>query len=307
MEKDFSFASATGQGDIRVRVWQPEDKPRAVLQITHGMAEHIDRYDDFAQYLAHNGVLVAGQDIAGHGKSIAPEGGIPGYFGEGDGWSANIADMRTLYNTIKAEYPDAPYILMGHSMGSFLARTYASRHGEDMDAFIFSGTAGKNPAVPIAKLIAKSEIKKHGGTTPSETLNGLSFGAYNNAFKPNRTGFDWLSRDAENVDKYVADPLCGFVFTAKAFSDLFNGLTEIQQSDWASKVPDRPILLISGTDDPVGGKNASGVRQVADKLIRTGHTVELNLYEQARHELLNETIKEQVYADLLDFINRQAV
>ncbi len=302
MLNDFTIPSETKQCDLYVRVWNPSQEPRAVLQIVHGMAEYIDRYDDFANFMTDNGILVVGNDIAGHGKSIAKDGTL-GYFGEKDGWSNITKDVRKVRNAVKEQYPNIPYVLLGHSMGSFVARTYAGRWGEDMDAFVFSGTAGKNGALPVAKLIAKAEIKSKGAKHPSEKLNALSFGAYNAAFKPNRTEFDWLCRDDRIVDKYVADPLCGFVFTAAAFKDLFDGLTEIQDIAWAKRVPIKPVLFIAGSKDPVGGRDANGVHQVADMLSTTGHEVTVNIYEGARHEVLNELNRLNVYADVLAFMN----
>ena len=294
------FPSATGLCDIRYRMWVPED-PHAALQITHGMAEHIDRYDEFASFLAENGVLVYGNDIVSHGKSIAP--GVPkGYFGEKNGWDAVVQDMRTMRDLVKKDYLDIPFILMGHSLGSFLARTYAGRDGNDFDAYIFSGTAGANPVLAIGKLIAKSEIKKTGGKQPSITLFNMSFGSYNNAFKPNRTVNDWLSRDEARVDAYVADDNCGFPFTAHAMYDVFTGLTEISNEKWAKRVPKRPILIFSGCMDPVGGKG-KGPKQVHQWLVKTGHEAELKLYEGARHEMLNEINRTEVYHDVLLFIN----
>lgn len=294
------FPSATGLCDIRYRMWIPEE-PHAAVQIAHGMAEHIDRYDAFASFLAENGVLVFGNDHAGHGKSIKSDGKL-GFFGKQNGWDALVQDMRTLHDAVKSAYPALPYILFGHSMGSFLARTYAGRDGKDFDAFIFSGTAGKNPAIGIAKLIAKHNIKKNGGDQIDMMLYNMSFGSYNKAFRPNRTEVDWLSRDEAMVDKYVADPLCGFPFTSSAMLDLFNGLTEIGSREWAQRVPDRPILLMSGAKDPVGG-NGKGVKQVFGWLNQTGHKTECKLYEGGRHEMLNETNREEVYNDVLLFIN----
>ena len=299
-QREKKFPSATGLCDIRYRMWIPED-PHAALQITHGMAEHIDRYDEFASFLAENGVLVYGNDIASHGKSIAP--GMPkGYFGEKNGWDAIVQDMRTLRDLVKNDYPGIPFILLGHSMGSFLARTYAGRDGQDFDAFIFSGTAGSNPVLGIAKLIAKREIKKTGGKEPSITLFRMSFGSYNKAFQPNRTVNDWLSRDESKVDQYVADENCGYPFTAYAMYDLFTGLTEISNEKWAARVPKRPILMISGAKDPVGGAG-KGVKQVYGWLKKTGHAAELKLYEDGRHEMLNEINRKDVYNDILLFVD----
>lgn len=294
------FPSATGLCDIRYRMWIPEE-PRAAVQIAHGMAEHIDRYDAFATFLAENGVLVFGNDHAGHGKSLKPDG-KPGFFGKQNGWDALVQDMRTLRDAVKSEYPALPYILFGHSMGSFLARTYAGRDGKDFDAFVFSGTAGKNPAIGIAKLIAKHNIQKTGGDQIDMMLYNMSFGSYNKAFRPNRTEVDWLSRDDAQVDKYVADALCGFPFTSCAMLDLFNGLSEISSVDWAKRVPDRPILLLSGAMDPVGGKG-KGVRQVQNWLCQTGHHSEIKLYADGRHEMLNEKNREEVFNDVLLFID----
>jgi alpha-beta hydrolase superfamily lysophospholipase len=292
--------SATGLCKLYVRVWEPEGRPKAVLQVVHGMAEHIDRYDDFAGFFARNGILVVGADIASHGKS-RESGGAKGYFGEKDGWSALVEDIHTLYRSIKQIYNDVPYFLFGHSMGSFLARTYAARCGEDMDGFIFCGTGGSNPAVPLGRLIAKAEIKIKGATAQSKALSDFLFGTYNKAFRPNRTKFDWLSVNEANVDGYVADEECGYAFTAGGFRDMFDGLTEIGAKDWAKKVPMKPILLIAGILDPVGAMG-KGPREVEKALTSTGHDVKLILYEGMRHEIHNENGKEQVYQDILSFL-----
>ncbi len=302
-QRERHFPSATGICDIRCRMWVPEE-PRAAVQLTHGMAEHIDRYDAFASFLAANGVLAYGHDIASHGKSVR-EGGVSGYFGDKNGWDANVQDMRTLRDLVRTDFPAIPYVLFGHSMGSFLARTYAGRDGDDFDAFIFSGTAGKNPVLAVGKWIARREIQKTGGRVPSKTLFDLSFGSYNKAFRPNRTANDWLSRDVEIVDRYAADPLCGYPLTARAMLDVFDGLTEISNSAWAKRVPKKPILMISGALDPVGGAG-KGPKQVASWLRATGHDVELKLYESGRHEMLNEINRDEVFRDVLLFVETVA-
>ncbi len=297
--KDKKFPSSTGICDVRYRIWAPEE-PHACVQIIHGMAEHIERYHEFATFLAENNILVFGMDLPGHGKSIG-EGQPKGYFGDQNGWDHLIADNKTLHDLVMADYPSVACILFGHSMGSFLARTYAGRMGVDFDAFVFSGTAGGNPALPIAKAMAKGAIRKGNGKKPNDQLNNLSFGAYNKKIKPNRTEFDWLSRENANVDKYIADPLCGFVFTSCAFFDLFTGLQEISNLNWAKRVPNRPIFLLAGSNDPVGNMG-KGVRQVEKWLTKSGHKVTTKLYPEGRHEMLNETNRDEVYHDVLLFI-----
>ena len=304
MIKESRFPSATKTGDIFVRCWIPDDKPlRGVVQLTHGMAEHIERYNGFASFLNGQGYALIAHDQAGHGKSV-DENGLEGYFGEASGWDKLIEDMHAVYELGRREFPNALYVLMGHSMGSFLARSYAARRGEDMDAFIFSGTAGKNPALPVAKLIVKSEIKKHGLKGSGEKLDKLAFGSYARAIPGARTAFDWLSRDKTVVDTYIRDPRCGFVFTLGGFRDLFDGLSEIQRKEWALSVPKKPILVFSGSCDPVGGKNARGPKEVAGALLNAGHDVVLKIYEGGRHEMLNEFEKDEVYADVLAFLEK---
>ncbi len=297
--RDKRFPSATKIFDIRYRVWTPDD-PRGAVQIMHGMAEHIDRYEAFANYLAQNGFLVYGMDMASHGKSTCPDK-PRGFFGEKDGWDALIEDMRTLRRQVLAEYVALPAVLFGHSMGSFLARSYAARHGEDFQGYVFSGTAGANPAARIGMMLANGQIKKGKGYEPSTLLAKLSFGSYNKAFRNPRTAFDWLSANEANVDAYVADENCGFDFTPYGFVTLLTGLTEISSAKWAAKVPDRPILLLSGACDPVGG-NGKGVRQVREWLEKTNHQVDLKLYPNGRHEMLNEDNRLEVYADILLFL-----
>ena len=297
--RDKKFPSSTGVCDVRCRIWAP-DEPHACVQLIHGMAEHIERYHEFAMFLAQNGVLVFGMDLPGHGRSLGEDQPL-GYFGERSGWDHLIEDNKTMHDMVMKDYPSLACILFGHSMGSFLARTYAGRQGVDFDAFVFSGTAGANPALPVAKMIARKAIKKGKGKVPNEQLNTLSFGAYNKKIKNPRTPFDWLSRDDESVDRYVADPLCGFVFTSCAFYDLFTGLSEISDLNWAKRVPKRPIFLMSGSDDPVGGMG-KGVKQVAKWLEKSGHAVSLKLYPGGRHEMLNELNKKDVYGDVLLFI-----
>ena len=297
--RDKKFPSATGICDIRYRIWTP-DEPRACVQIIHDMADHIERYHQFAMFLAENGFLVFGMDLPGHGKSIGKDQ-PKGYFGDQNGWDNLIKDNKTMHDAVMKDHPSMACILFGHSMGSFLARAYAGRMGVDFDAFIFSGTAGSSPMVPVQKMIAKSAIKKGKGKLPNEKLNKLVFGAYNKKFRDPRTEFDWLSRDTASVDRYLEDPLCGFIFTSCGFYDLFTGLSEVSNLNWAKRVPNRPIFLLSGSNDPVGNMG-KGVKQVNQWLLKSNHTITMKLYPEGRHEMLNETNRKEVYGDVLLFI-----
>ncbi len=302
MEVEWRYPSATGLGTIYSKLWLPKSPPYAIVQIAHGMAEHIGRYTEFIGFLNENGVAVTANDHAGHGGSIT-ENAVKGYFGAQNGWSNVVEDMLQLHDEIASRFPDVPYVLLGHSMGSFLARTYASRYGKGIAAFIFSGTAGKNPAIGAGRIVSKLEQLKNGPAKPSKLLDSLSFGAYNKAFAPARTSFDWLSRDSKRVDEYVTDSLCGFVFTAEGMRDIFDGLGFISTPEWAKSIPNVPILLISGSKDPVGACG-EGVRQVAEWLKASGHSVQLQLYPEGRHEMLNELNRKEVFQDILSFINR---
>jgi len=298
--EEFRFPSATGEGTIYCKKWIPQSRIRAVVQIIHGMAEHILRYEWFARRFNENGILVVGHDHAGHGKSLVDDA-HKGFFAAQNGWDAVIADIKTLHDITKDSVSDVPYVLLGHSMGSFAARAYAARYQTDADGYIFSGTAGSNPAVGMGKLLAKIEMHRNGAMIPSKLLNSIAFGAYNKRFMPHRTPYDWLTRDEEQVDRYIEDPLCGFVFTAEGMYDLFCGMEEVTGSGWAKCVPKVPILLISGGEDPVGGYG-NGVRQVETWLKKSGHAVKTHIYPGARHEMLNEINREQAVKDILTYL-----
>ncbi len=301
----FTYPSKTGVCDICAHKWLPDGelaaKPKAVIQIAHGMAEHSKRYDDIANYLTGLGYVVYANDHAGHGESINGKG-EKGFFAEKDGWSCVVEDMRTLHDISKREYPSTKMVLYGHSMGSFLARTYASRFPDDFDAFIFSGTAGRNPAIGIAKLMAKLQIKKNGLHGRSHLLNKLAFGAYNKRVKDPKSINSWLSTREDIVTAYDQDDLCGFSFTCAAYRDLFDGLDEISGMKWANKVKNVPIYLLAGTDDPVGNYG-KGVIEVCETLKKAGKTkVVLQLYNKGRHEMHNESNRQEVYRGIAAFL-----
>ncbi|MCH1624068.1 alpha/beta hydrolase [Ferdinandcohnia quinoae] len=304
MDTQESFTYQTDDDiEIYVRKWIAEEKPRAIVQIAHGMAEHIERYDEFAKVLVSKGIYVFGNDHRGHGKT-AELNKVSGYFSDEQGFEKVANDMYTLTSMIEKEYPDVPIFLFGHSMGSFLTRRYIQLHGSRLTGAIICGTGGDPGFIgKIGRLIARREAKKHGRITPSPKLNNLVFGNYNKVFRPNRTEFDWLSRDKHEVDKYVEDPSCGGIFTTGFFNDLLEGLAVINDPKNLQLTPtDLPLFFISGSTDPVGN-HTKGVLQAYQAYKRVGmKDISYKFYEGARHELLNETNKEEVYVDVIKWI-----
>ena len=281
------------------------DTPWAVLQIAHGMAEHIQRYDAFAQAMAEAGIAVYGNDHAGHGRTT--DAARYGYLYATEGWRSLVEDMHALRIWEGERHPGLPVFLLGHSMGSFLARSYARAHGDTLSGLILSGTAGPNPALGLGKLLARMEMRRLSPHRPCKLVDALAFSGNNRPFKPARTAFDWLCSDPAVVDAYIADPACGFPFTATGYRDLFDGLTEISAPDWADKLRrDVPILLFSGERDPVGGMG-KGVRWVEESVRKAGvRDVTCVLYPQGRHEMLNEVNRLEVYTLVLDWVRRVA-
>ncbi len=296
-----------GKGGAKVFVysWLPDTKPAAAVQIAHGMAEHAARYERFAEALTKAGFAVYANDQRGHGKTAGPLEKV-GWVAEKDGWELIIDDLHQLSDTIRKEHPGIPLFLFGHSMGSFLSRSYIARWGGDLKGVVMSGTGG-NPGLlgKVGALVAGLEKKIRGGKAKSPLLTSLSFGAFNKPFKPNRTEFDWLSRDNAEVDKYVADPYCGGVFSTGFWVDFLKGLGALYRSDYLPKVPKSlPIYLFSGEKDPVGN-NAKGVKEVYDSYKKAGFTdVSIKIYPNGRHEMLNETNRAEVFRDVIDWLKK---
>lgn len=306
--KDSHFTFNTKDGtEIFISKWTMDNasRPKGIIQIAHGMAEHVLRYEGFAKVLTEEGYVVYGNDHRGHGRTAGSTENI-GYLADDNGWDLVVEDMHELTNIIKEENPETPIFLFGHSMGSFLSRTYIQRYGNEINGVILSGTGGNNGLLgKVGILVAKGEMKRKGKRTKSKRMDKLSFGSFNKAFSPNRTSFDWLSRDNKEVDKYIEDPLCGEVFTAGFFYDMLRGLKDLNKRENIEKTPkDLPIYIISGDKDPVG-KNAKGVLQAYNSYVKVGiEDVEYKFYKGARHEILNETNKEEVYKDVIYWLNR---
>lgn len=301
---EFTYPSAWKGQEIFGRIWQRNGDYIGVVQLVHGMQEHMGRYDRFAVFLAERGFVVYGNDHLGHGRSVQKETDF-GYFGPEEGWKNLLADMRTLMERAKREHPGLPYILIGHSMGSLLAREFAAEYGEELDMAVFLGTSGGSPIVKNAKRLAEKRGEKRGIKTPARDLGRMAFGAYNRKFRPKRTNHDWLSTLDSAVNDFIMDPLCGREFTYGGYRDLFGILAKVSEKEWPYRLPKNlPILLMSGKDDPVGDYGR-GVRRVARQLLRADcRKVSVRLYASMRHELLQESRQREVFQDLYQWISR---
>ena len=301
---DFSYPSSDGVHTCHAREWVPEGSPRGVVQIVHGVAEHIGRYDPVARFLASHGYVVCGEDHLGHGLTA---GGKFGYFGPKNGWDLVARDVRRLRELEGEKYSTLPDVILGHSMGSFLTRTYLIRWPGTVSAAVLSGTGQESPAaVASGKALSAALCRTKGPDYVSRRLNDLPFGSYNRAFKPNRTTSDWISRDGAAVDAYLADPLCGFLITAAMFRDMMGGLQFIADRNNLAKMNrDTPVYFLSGDRDPVGSMG-KGVRKVEGMFRSAGcKDVTVKLYPGGRHEMFNEINRQEVFDDLLAWIERK--
>ncbi len=292
------WMDSQGAGMLHVCSWAPEGEPKAVVQIVHGIAEYALRYDGFARYLAERGFLVVAEDHMGHGRSI-DGGSIQGYFH--GGWFAAVEDTYRLLRKTRQEYPSIPYVLLGHSMGSFMVRTLLCRYPDSGIAGAILSGSGWQPGVALAGGIqlAQAFCARVGQTNPSQTLDKLIFGGYNNRVEHRRTRFDWLSRDQKAVDAYVADPLCGFTASTGLLRDMLLGIRFVQNREHLKAMrPDLPVLFISGGDDPVGAYGKGVLRAVQAFREAGMKHVCYRIYPLCRHELLNEINKTDVYEDI---------
>lgn len=293
---------------VAVYKWPAPDaqkvQARAVVQIVHGLAEHAARYDRLAQALRQAGYVVYASDHRGHGQS-APGPRELGHFADRDGFERVVDDVYAVNRQIVSEQPRLPVVLLGHSFGSFVSQRYLSLHGDSVQAAVLSGTtAGGTALMKVALGIAMMERLRLGARSTSALMQKLTFGGYNNAFKPTKTEFDWLSRDADEVAKYVADPLCGFAVTTQAWCDLLSGMIGNEDAALRARVPKHlPIYIMSGAVDPTG-RASVGPKALAAAYERAGlDQVTLRLYPGGRHELVNETNRDEVIRDLIAWLD----
>ncbi|WP_293967289.1 alpha/beta fold hydrolase [uncultured Eubacterium sp.] len=289
------IASTDSKNNLNVIIWETEKEPIGVLQIVHGMAEYIDRYDNFAKYMTEHGFNVIGHDHLGHGHSVSDERDY-GFFAEENGDKIIIEDMHSVTQYAREKWEELPNFILGHSMGSFCLRQYLTKYSNDVFGAIIMGTGWiPSAAALLGKTIATNTCKSKGSHTVNPLLIKLTLEPYNKPFAPARTNCDWLSRDEKQVDLYVNDKLCGFDFTAGAYKDFFTILEKIAKNrQLIGMRKSLPILITSGSVDPVGGKKACEKLNAQYK--RCGiDDVTLKLWENDRHEILNELDKSDVY------------
>jgi len=295
---EYGVLKADDGHEIRTRAWNPVARaPDVVIQVLHGLGEHAARYGRFASACNAAGYAVVAHDHRGHGDSP----GLHGHFADRGGWDKVIGDVLQVQQWLSECYPRVPVVLLGHSMGSYIAQSFAMRHPGGFARLILSASTWASRGELRAARAIAGLLSIFGSRKTSTLLNTMGFGTFNRRFEPARTEFDWLSRDPAEVDKYVNDPLCGGLFTNRLWYDLTGGLLEITRLAAVARVPDLPILILGGQLDPVGGEKR--LVQLADVYRRTGHAaVTLKIYEGGRHEMLNETNRDAVTADILAWI-----
>lgn len=301
----FTLKAAAGTGndiDIYVHRWLPSGPIKAVIQIVHGLAEHAGRYSRLAAALNGLGYAVYASDLRGHGKTAKSQEDL-GFFAAKDGWRKCLDDLWQVNRNAASAHPGLPIVLLGHSMGATLARQFIAEHGDSLSGVILSGSNGQpNALAQSGRLTARLESLRLGPRGKSKLIQSLTFDAFNKRFEPSRTSFDWLSRDPAEVDKYVADPLCGFAASTQLWIDMLDAWAAIARS--CNNVPrNLPIYVISGTHDPVSA-GTKALTPMLGQFRAAGLKVESKFYPEARHELLNETNRDEVTADLIAWLKK---
>ena len=302
IHRDVTFPSSDGKNTIHAELFIPSDNNiSAVVQISHGMMDYVGRYRGMAEAFCAKGIALCGHDHLGHGDSVKTPDDY-GFFASKNGYNYVIDDVKGMNDLIRKEFPGVPVVLLGHSMGSFIARLYSVKYADSIDGLIIHGTAGPNPATGAGLLLVKILRAIKGERHRSKFVCSLADGGYNKGFDPAEGDGAWLTRDPSMVADRVGNPKNDFIFTLAAYEDLFTFLGNCNDSQWFREFPNGlPTLIVSGESDPVGGFG-KGVRYVYDNLNKNGASVQLKLYPEARHELFMETNRNEVFADLIAWI-----
>lgn len=302
-KKEIYIKSTNKVNDLHIIIWEPDGEIKAILQLSHGMVEYIDRYDRFAKFLNEKGILVVGNDHLGHGLTAKDDDEL-GYFPCDDKSATVVEDLHKITEEIKKKYKDVPYFVLGHSMGSFLIRRYIMTYGDEVDGAVIVGT-GSQPKflLKLGKILLKIIKSFKGEKYRSKFVTNIVFGTYNKQFKPVETESDWISRDREIVNKYVKDKYCTFLFTINGYETLFDVIEFIQNPNNEKNIPKKlPVIFISGDKDPVGN-NGKGVKSIYENYKNIGiEDIDIKLYKDSRHEVLNDLEYETVYEDIYNWL-----
>ena len=304
MIEEFKFKSSTGK-ELYAKKWYDEKREnyKGVVQLVHGMEEFIGRYDEFALFLANNGYIVVGHDHIGHGNSVKDDSEL-GNFGCKDAWFRLTEDIHILQNIVSNQYPNLPYIVMGHSMGSLLTRTYLTIYKDKLSGAIITGTSGQKYGLHVGIVLALIIKFFKGGEYKSKLLERLVTGSFNNNFKPVRTEADWTTSDESRVDEYIRVAKPNRKFTVDSYIALFKGSIYLNKKDKIKNTPNIPILIFSGDKDP-GGGNGKGVKRVYNMLKEAGvEDITFKLFKNGRHEMLNEVNREEVFNFVLNWLKK---
>lgn len=304
-KEEFYYISADAETQIHACRWLPEGKPKAILQIVHGVTEHILRYEELATYMTEKGIMVIGNDHLGHGKSIKEETHLM-YFGPTGSWNWVVEDMKMCIEMTKKEFSDIPYFVLGFSLGSFVLRTYLIKYPKEIDGAIIVGTGQTSHiAILLAKYMANKEIQKVGENNSSPTIRKLTFETYNKKFTPNKTDYDWLCRSEKALAEYINDPLRGDNMSTGLFREMLYGMEYTAKQNNIGKMnKDIPILLLSGEKDSVGD-NGKGVKKFYKCLKKAEvANVEMKLYSGLRHDILHEDCREEIYEQICEWIEK---
>jgi len=299
MQKKSFYITGTDGHNIPMYAWLPDSSPLCVLHIAHGMAEYAERYETIAAIMVKKGIAVFAHDERAHGKAVASISNLG--VAEENWFYKQVDDMRIIMQYHKTNWPQQKLFLLGHSMGSFICQRFFQLHGNNIDGLILSATNGKkDPLMDMGISLAWLQIKIWGSSYKSKLINKLSFGKFNDAFKPNRTAFDWLSRDAKEVDAYINDPQCGFVCNATFFYSFFKGIKDAFKKENINSIPAHiPVYAFSGDKDPVGLAGKGFLQLINNWKAARVADISYKLYSEGRHEMMNETNRQEVLEDLV--------